>query len=245
MTPSRSRASAIWARLVASARWLWWKPLALGVVLVAAASAPWWGPRALRPLAYFHVRRIEVVGARFLAPSDVVDRLRVDTASSVWDDLRRLERRVAAHPQVQSVMVERKLPATIVVRIIENLPVALMPGRDGLTPVDATGRILPIDPSRVGVDLPVVPRADTSILRLLGDVRALAPAIFDRISDARRSGRDELVLRLATLRVLVRPDIAIGRLADIVPVEQDVAKKNKRLAELDLRFRDQVIARVQ
>jgi cell division protein FtsQ len=196
-------------------------------------------------MAYFRVRRIEVVGARFLSPLDVIDRMRVDTTRSVFDDVRPLERRVAAHPQVRSVTIERQLPGTLVVRVTENLPVALTPAKDGLTPVDVSGRMLPIDPSRTAVDLPVVPRVDTTVLRFLGDVRLRAPAIFDQISDARRGGRDDVILRVATLRVLVRPDIEVGRLADIFPVEQDLARRNKRVSELDLRYRDQVIARLQ
>jgi hypothetical protein len=35
------------------------------------------------------------------------------------------------------------------------------------------------------------------------------------------------------------------RLADILPVERDLARRQARVAELDLRFRDQVVARVQ
>ncbi|MDQ6830616.1 MAG: FtsQ-type POTRA domain-containing protein [Gemmatimonadota bacterium] len=231
--------------LIDALRWLWWKPLAVFLVLAVVATSPWWGPPALAPLSYFRVRRVEIEGARFLAPQDVLARLRIDTTRSVWDDVRPLERRVAAHPQVRSVRVERKLPGTLVVYVTENLPIALTPAKDALTPVDASGRLLPIDPSRVGVDLPVVPRVDTMVLRVLADIRAGAPALFDRISDARRSGHDDVLLRFATLRVLVRPDVGVARLSDIVPVEQDLVKKNHHVTELDLRFRDQVVARVQ
>ncbi len=225
--------------------WLWWKPLVVFLSLTLLATAPWWGPRALAPLAYFRVRRVEVEGARFLTLQDVLARLRVDTARSVWDDVGPLERRVGAHPQVRSVRIGRKLPGTLVVSITENLPIALTPAKDALTPVDASGRLLPIDPSRAGVDLPIVPRVDTMVLRVLAEIRAGAPALFDRISDARRSGHDDVLLRFATLRVLVRPDVGVARLSDIVPVEQDLVKKSRHVTELDLRYRDQVVARLQ
>jgi hypothetical protein len=35
------------------------------------------------------------------------------------------------------------------------------------------------------------------------------------------------------------------RLADIFPVESDLARRQARVKELDLRYRDQVIARLQ
>jgi hypothetical protein len=37
----------------------------------------------------------------------------------------------------------------------------------------------------------------------------------------------------------------VNRLADIIPVEHDLARRGAHVAELDLRFRDQVIARLQ
>jgi len=40
-------------------------------------------------------------------------------------------------------------------------------------------------------------------------------------------------------------DVTPERLAEIFPVEADLARRQARVAELDLRFRDQVIARLQ
>jgi len=37
----------------------------------------------------------------------------------------------------------------------------------------------------------------------------------------------------------------VTRLADIFPVESDLARRQLRAEELDLRYRDQVIARLQ
>jgi cell division protein FtsQ len=44
--------------------------------------------------------------------------------------------------------------------------------------------------------------------------------------------------------VLARADVSVERLADVRPVELDLARRALRVAELDLRFRDQVIARL-
>jgi hypothetical protein len=40
-------------------------------------------------------------------------------------------------------------------------------------------------------------------------------------------------------------DVTARRLAEIYPVEGDLARRRARVAELDLRYRDQVIARLQ
>ena len=47
------------------------------------------------------------------------------------------------------------------------------------------------------------------------------------------------------LRVRVPIDLSVERLTDIDPVENDLARRQARVDELDLRYRDQVIARLQ
>jgi len=51
------------------------------------------------------------------------------------------------------------------------------------------------------------------------------------------------VFELATLPVRTRLDVSLNRLAEIDPVLTDLARRQVRVAELDLRYRDQVIAR--
>ena len=232
-------------RLLAYARGLWWRPLATIVTVIVVGSVPWWAPRALAALSFFRLRRVEVLGARFVAPGELVRLLGVDTSTSVWTDTRELERRVASHPQVRSVEIDRVMPGSLVLRVTEHIPVAFIPSSQGMRAVDARGRVLPIDPSRVRVDLPIVPRADTMLLRVLDEIRIRAPALYERISELRRSGRDEIVLRLTSVRVLATTSLTAARLAEILPVERDLARRSARVTELDLRYRDQVIARVK
>jgi hypothetical protein len=59
------------------------------------------------------------------------------------------------------------------------------------------------------------------------------------------AGADELVLQLNSGSVRAMQDVTLDRLADIEPVEADLARKQLRVAEIDLRYRDQVIARLQ
>jgi cell division protein FtsQ len=39
-------------------------------------------------------------------------------------------------------------------------------------------------------------------------------------------------------------NVTLARLGDIVPVERDLSRRELRASELDLRYRDQVIARL-
>ena len=221
------------------------KPWLILGVAALALSAPWWSPRALRKLSFFRIRNVEIVGAQYLTPPEILTRLNVDTLDSVWDDPRPMESRVGRHPQVDSVEITRRMPGTLVVRIVERLPVALVPTAAGLRAVDVRGLSLPIDPTRVNVDLPIVPGRDVPMLGLLYNVRVREPGLFERISEVRRNGPRELVLRFTDgITVRATGDLTATRLADIKLVEQDLVRRQIAAAELDLRYRDQVIARL-
>jgi cell division protein FtsQ len=131
------------------------------------------------------------------------------------------------------------------VSVEEHQPVALVPGREGLQAYDATGRALPLDPSRTPVDVPLVQRVDTTIFRFLGQLQALQRDLFARVNEVRREGRHELVLDLVSVSLRVRTDIGMERLLQVSSVEAELARRQSRARELDFRFRDQVIARFQ
>ncbi len=226
-------------------RALGWRWPGIGLLAVIVLTSLWWGPPAMSRMSFFRVHKVEVLGARYLAPDEVFTRLAVDTSTSVWDDFAPMRERVLDHPQVVDVRVSRRLPGTLVVRVTENLPVALVSSANGMRAVDAHGEELPFDPSRVHVDLPLIGSADSVISALLAGIQERSPDIFERISFVRRIGNDELVLSLTEFAVRATPDLSPGRLADIIPVEEDLARRGARIVELDLRFRDQVIARVQ
>jgi cell division protein FtsQ len=134
----------------------------------------------------------------------------------------------------------------LVVVVTERRPVALVSTRNGLAAVDEDGRLLPLDPSRTPIDAPVVtttPR-DTALYHLLGAMQREAPRLYAQISSVVRAGREELIIKLPTYQVRAMTNVTLARLSDIEPVEQDLAKRQMHPAELDLRYRDQVIARL-
>ncbi|HYC51401.1 MAG TPA: FtsQ-type POTRA domain-containing protein [Gemmatimonadaceae bacterium] len=223
----------------------WLIPAAIAAGAFVVLLAPWWGPAIMRQMSFFRVRRVEVVGVRYVDAREILDRLNVDTTESVWDDPSAWEARVAEHPLVQEVVIERNLPGTLVVRLVEHAPVALVPGNNGFRAFDARGVALPIDPAKVEVNAPILARPDGVLLRFLGEARTVAPSIYARLSEVRREiPSGELLFVLDSTPVRARADITLSRLADVELVEQDLARRKLRAAELDLRYRDQVIARL-
>ncbi len=217
-----------------------------GIILAALLiTSPRWGRASLRKLAYFHVRKLDIRGTTYLQPADVVARLRVDTTRSIVDDVSPLEARLRSHPQVAGVSITRRLPGTLIITIRENMPVALVPRGDGLVPYDSMGKALPIDPSRASLDLPILTQPSAAALRLLGEIRAEDPRMFATISEVSTAGGGLLFTLTSSLRVRASPGVAPQRFRDIFPVESDLAHRNERAAELDIRYRDQVVARLQ
>ena len=235
--PSRDRSGGLASR--------WRASLAILVAVVLLAS-PLWGPPVLRRLEFFRVRRVEILGARYTSPGELLDRLRVDTTRSVWDPLEPLAARLRTHAQIESVTVTRRLPGTLVVQVKERHPVALVEAPGGLRAVDERGRRLPLDPSRTPVDAPVVTAAprDTLVYHLLGEMQRETPALYAKLSSIRAIGADEIVLQISEISVRAMTNVTLARLGDIDPVQRDLARRQLRPTELDLRYRDQVIARL-
>jgi len=240
-----------------------WKILGV-LLLVGIIMAAGYGVRAAgREMAFFRIRKVEIRSAKYLSSSEIISRLKVDTLASLWDDLEPYRERVIHHPQVADARISRRLPGTLVVSIRENPPVALIQTSTGLLPYDSLGKQLPIDPARTSLDLPIVATGDPILLKLVGAIRAAEPQVFARIEEVRRTGRDEILLTLSrsldsagratesptatsrALRVRVPVGLSVDRLADIFPVENDLARRQVHVDELDLRYRDQVIARLQ
>ncbi len=221
-------------------------------LLGTCAALVWLLPRALGGLDYFHVQTVQLDGARFLTPTSVIAALGADTSASVFDDPGRFAAKVESIPLVAKARVRRRLPGTLVVTIVERTPVALIPTAGGFRGVDSAGTRLPIDPALSAFDAPVVlppsgvpdSNADRRLFNLLGTMRALDPTLFDAIEEVRRVSPTEWQFRTSRQLVRALPQVTLARLADIFPVEQDLARRGIRAAEIDLRFRNHVIARL-
>lgn len=210
-----------------------------------AGAAPWWGPPLLRRFSFFAVRRVEVVGVRYLAPTQVVAAMGLRAHASVWSSLPVLERRLVALPGVAAAKVSRRLPSTLQVAVTEVEPVALAVGPSGLVPVGRDGRPLPYDPATTPVDAPVVKRGDTRVLEALDVVRVSDPRLFGALTAARADDEagGEVVLELERGRVRLGTPVDPAVVRAVVAVARDLAHLGRPWRELDGRFKGWVIVR--
>jgi len=232
--------------------------VALGLALAATlALGVWEAPPALRTLDGFRVRRVEVMGTRFLPPHVVVAAAGLAQGASVFDPSGVWEERVERLHLVRSARAHRRLPATVVIEVEERRPVALVRTPE-LRPVDRHGQILPIRTAGRRIDLPVVDGvtgltaagrvADTRVRALVafaGRTAELEPSLADRLSEV---GLRDGVLRLALrdpagASVILPPRPEALHLAELRIALADLAARGEleRVRHIDLRYRDQAI----
>lgn len=212
--------------------------LGLALVAAGAALAPGW----LRTLEFFQVRRVDVVGLRYLEGRQVALAMRLPAGASLFDEVTPLGRRVLAMPGVQQAEVSRRWPATLVVEVTEWVPVALAPVEDRLALLDRLGRPLPFDPSKVPADVPLAV-ADPVVAGGLDRIRQAAPPLFGRIIAAERYRASDVLLDLEGRRVLVRGDVSATDLRNLELVLADLERKRLDCEELDARFGNRVFVR--
>lgn len=216
-------------------------------------------PEALAEVDAFRVTEIRLRGARFLSEEEATKALALSANASVWDDTGVLETRLAEHPLVREVTIYRRFPSALLVKVVEEEPVALFP-TPTLEPVDEAGRILPIDPAFHKLDLPIMASAEKdgpgsltpAGRRILAEeISRLAqgdPEFHDRISDFALNARGDVRARISDSSVTLyfRPGLPSSRIQTGLRVLADAQSRfgERAVADLDLRFDDQVIVRV-
>ena len=215
--------------------------IALAGVLTAGLAAIA-VPGLLQRLDYFRVRRVEIAGLQYLAPAKVIAALGLESNATVFDDLAAAGRRLAALPGVVSAEVERRLPGTLEIQVIEALPVALAPRKGGLALLDSSGNVLPFDPAVSAPDLPVAAAADRRIARVLARVQEHDPVMFARVRTAWRV-KDDVLLDVDGRRFWFGPAVTAEDIRAVMAVAQDLARQGRDYQELDGRYAGQVIVR--
>jgi cell division protein FtsQ len=230
---------------------------------VLAASSPFWGPPLLRRAPGFDAKRVEVSGTRLLAPHEVLAASGVRIGDNVWTDPAAWEAALRRHPVVADAEVTRRLPGTLRIRVTEKRPAALVQAGT-LRPVTAAGELLPVDPARVPLDLPLLRapvKLDARGQLPAGPVRALAaeagrlgeldPALMARVSEVRpdAGGALKLVLSAPAAEVVLPHGAGESRLVHLRAALADVERRapadsTRARTRLDARWEDQIVVRL-
>jgi len=213
------------------------------IVPVAAAGgvALLW---AARSLPFFRVRQVELMGVRYLAPDVVLAGLGLAREQSVFDPTGPIQDRALRIAGVVSARVHRRLPGSLRIEIVERVPVALAPSASRMVALDAEGQRLPYDPAATGLDLPVIPSADTLVARALSVISATDTVLYRDVLDARRGPGATVALRMSgRRRVLLRGVPSSAEIRAVSAVRQQLRAGGLPFEELDARYAGWVVVR--
>jgi len=231
----------------------------LGVGVAAAKYAAERVPTLLRGMEMFRVDHVEFEGVRFADTGDLKARLDLRPEASVWDDFRPLQARLELDPVVARASIARDLPSTLVVQIEEAEPVALI-ATPTLAPIDRSGELLPIDPARFRLDLPVL-RASLepgssefhsskdlrSLLQEWVHLRGLDPGLAGRVSQVGLDESGAMEVKLfepsVTLRYLAPASMRQLHISARVVKDAQGRRPDAPAVEVDMRFGNRIVVR--
>jgi cell division protein FtsQ len=209
------------------------------------------------------VKKILVAGNRVVDTNEILQLAHVTPGEKIYDlDLMVIQRNVESHYFLKDVMVERDLPSTIKISVVERTPIAMMNTAD-LLYIDPDGVVLPHSISRELFDLPVISNlpAGSNIavgttlrnpdvleaLDILSTARMVSKELYYLISEIRLRNGGDIVLYTADggVPILYGRGDSPGKLVRLETFWNSVVRERgtASLQYIDLRFQDQIVVR--
>jgi cell division protein FtsQ len=159
---------------------------------------------------------------------------------------KRAKERLETLPWVRSAVVERRLPDTLYVRLVERKPLALWQHGGKLELIDREGAVIPVTQLDRFVKLPmVVGESAARHAAELVDMLATEPDLASRVSAAIRVGDRRWNLRIDNaIDVLLPADAAASAWTQLARLERSSAILKRDVQVVDVRLPDRLVLRV-
>lgn len=221
------------------------------VVFVAfAAVAAFWMYRHTQSDARFAVKHIEIAGAAH-TPRAAIEAItsRYTGLNLFKIDIALVQNDLGSLPWIQRIAIEKKLPDTLRINIVERTPVAIVRGGDGwLQYVDGNGAVLTeVSPSIGDDDLPLIAEASGSELtrsvRFVRDLKIADAALYSRLAEVRPIAPRGFAVfdRELNTTVYLNGDDAPSKWRGLYAVTQGEQLGKSSIEYADLRFADRIV----
>jgi cell division protein FtsQ len=219
--------------------------------VVAIVGVAVWAYRQTQSDARFAVRKIEISGAVHTPRSalDVVTS-RYIGVNLFKIDIARVQGDLRSLAWIQRITIEKRVPDTLRIRVVERTPVALVMRGGALQYVDGAGVITgELSPSIGDSDLPVVNGADgaelTRSVAFIEQIRRSDPAVYSRIGEVRPIAPRGFAIfdRELGATVYANADDASQKWRDLYSIVQAEKLGHAAIAYADLRFADRVVVK--
>jgi cell division protein FtsQ len=161
-------------------------------------------------------------------------------------DLVRAKRRLESLPWVHAAVIERRLPDTLDVHLVERVPLALWQHDRKIQLIDRTGAVIPVTRLDRFAKLPMVvgPDAASHAAALLKMLRS-EPDLAARVTAAVWVGDRRWNLRLDnSIDVLLPADDPEAAWADLARLERSSAILQRDVETIDMRLPDRLVLRL-
>lgn len=196
----------------------------------------------------FRVRDMYVEGRRITPMAEIREALGLGIGDPIFQySVTTLRERLEALPYVRSAVVERELPGTLHIHLLEREPVAMWSHQGKYLLVDMDGKIMPGQGIKTSKRLPLIaggedaPEHVPNLMRLL----VSEPDLFKQVASAARIGDRRWNVRLKNgIEVKLperNPEQAWRRLAQMQREQNVLARA---VSSIDLRLEDRVFIRL-
>jgi len=159
---------------------------------------------------------------------------------------KRAKQQLESLPWVRTAVIERRLPGTLYVRLVERKPLALWQHGGKIALIDRVGAVIPVDRLDRFAKLPmVVGEGAASHAAELLDMLANEPDLAARVTAAIRVGDRRWNLRIDNaIDVLLPADEPARAWAQLARLDRSSALLQRDVQTIDIRLPDRVVLRV-
>jgi cell division septal protein FtsQ len=219
------------------------------VVIVAVMATAIALYRRAQSDARFAVRHVEITGALHTTRADLERVARPYIGMNLFTlDIARIHRDIASLAWVSRIEIEKSLPDTLRIRVVERTPAALTEDGGRMAYVDENGTAFAaLSPSIGDADLPLITGARGAELAgcvaLLRKLRAADPDLYARISEMRPLPPHGVVFfdRQLQAPVYANEEGLSAKWRDLHAVARAEHFSGGEIAYADLRFRGRVV----
>jgi len=194
------------------------------------------------------IDRIEVKGNRHLSDKEIASLLRLGQRESMLRiSSRELSGRVLESPWIRDVVIRKELPHTLIVKVKEAEPVALLKRKGRLYIVGRSGDLLE-ELSQTIAFLPVI-KMDSDKRDLLREALKVAEVVRedgffpDEEIEIIARKPEEMTLKIGGLTVMIGKGDYRRKLMRLVQLEDEIVRRGIPAGYVDLRFSRRVIVR--
>lgn len=219
------------------------------VFIAVIAAAGFWAYRQTQSDARFAVRHIEIAGAVHTQRAAIEAITRRYVGLNLFQiDIARVQNDLHSLAWIQRIAIEKKVPDTLRIKVVERVPVALAMRDGSLQYVDASGVVCgELSPSVGDSDLPVVRDADGPELvrsvQFIDDLRAKDPVVYSRIGEVRPIAPRGFAIfdRDLAATVYANVDDVSPKFRDLYAIAQSEKLGRSQIEYADLRFSGRIV----